>query len=149
MDIIDLREQEFYIEQYVNLRNKYTDLLLTYPINIQSTKESLVKNDVEIRVLAQNNILVGAVILYLYREGEIAFFVKEKNKGIGSRLLGIVEEVANKRGLKFIWAWVLKDNYIAQRVFEKNGFIKKNISKREHKGLIKYGINYKKNLIKV
>jgi len=147
MEIIDFKEKEYFIEQYVHLRNSYTDLLFTSPVNIPETKEWLKKkNDIEIRGLVQDDILLGVVILYLNREGEIAFFVKNQNKGIGGQLLHIIVEVAKKKDMKFIWGWVLKDNFIAQRVFQKNGFVKESISEREYKGIIKYGIMYKKYL---
>jgi len=141
MKIIDLKKEEFFIEQYVNLRNSYVKLLLTLPVNISETKEWLKRNDIEIRGLAQDNVLLGVVILYLSRDGEIAFFAKQVNKRIGSRLLKIIKEVAKEKKLKFIWAWVLKDNFIAQRVFEKNGFVRGEISeriynKKEYRGII-------------
>jgi len=148
MEIIDFKEKEYFIEQYVHLRNSYTDLLLTSPVNIPETKECLKKtNDIEIRGIVQDNILLGVVILYLNREGEIAFFVKKQNQGMGSRLLEIIEGVAKEKNLRSIWGWVLKENLIAQRVFEKKGFIKEGRSEREYRGIINHGIKYKKFLL--
>jgi GNAT superfamily N-acetyltransferase len=145
MEIIDLQEKEYFIEQYVHLRNRYAELLLTSPVTISETKEWFKKDDdIEVRGLVQDNILLGVVILYLNKDGEISFFVKSQNKGIGSHLLHIVAEVAGKKNLEFIWGWVLKDNFIAQRVFEKNGFVKQGISERKYRGEIKQGIRYKK-----
>jgi len=144
MKVIDLKEEECFVEQYVNLRNKYTELLLTSPVDISQTKEWIKRNNIEIRGLVQDNILLGVVVLYLDRDGEIAFFVKNLNKGVGSRLLEIIEEVAKEKRLRFVWAWVLKDNLIAQRVFDKNGFVKERITEREYKGVTKFGIKYKK-----
>ncbi len=91
-----------------------------------------------------NDILLGATILYLDREGEIAFFVKQPNTGLGSHLLMIIQEVACQKGLNSIWAWVLRDNAIACRAFEKNGFLKMEPSERTYKGAIKQGITYQK-----
>ena len=62
------------------------------------------------------------VILYVGKGSEITFFVKHPNQGIGSKLLNIIEDVAKERKLTSLWAWVLKNNFIAQRVFTKNGF---------------------------
>jgi len=144
MKIIDLKKEEFFIEQYVNLRNSYVKLLLTLPVSISETKEWLKRNDIEIRGFVQDNLLLGVVILYLNRDSEIAFFVKYPKKGIGSKLLKIIEKVAKEKNLKSIWAWVRKDNLIAQHVFEKNGFVKEGISKKRYNTVIKLGIKYKK-----
>jgi RimJ/RimL family protein N-acetyltransferase len=115
-------------------------------VNASETREWLKKNDIEIRSLVENDILLGVVILYLNKEGEISFFAKELNKGIGSRLLNIIEEVAKKKNLKSIWAWVLGENLIAQKAFEKNGFKKESVSEKEYKGVLRKGIQYKKYL---
>lgn len=146
MEIIDLKEEEYYIEQYIDLRNSYSELLLTLPVNTTGTKEWLNNDDIEIRGLVQDYILLGVVILYLNKCGEIAFFVKDQNKGMGSKLVSIIEEVAKEKKLLSVWGWALEDNFIAQRVFEKNGFAKESISERRHKGKIRLGINYKKYL---
>lgn len=145
-EIIDLKNHEYFIEQYVDLRNSYTEQLLTSPVNISETKEWLKLNDVEIRGIVREDVLLGVVILYLHRDGEIAFFVRDKNKGVGSKLLEIIEVVGIEKKLNVIWGWVLKDNLIAQRVFEKSGFLKEGISERQYKGLIKQGYIYKKYL---
>lgn len=147
MEIIDLKEEEHYIEQYVQLRNKYAELLLTSSVNFFETKKWIKKNDIEIRGLAQNNVLLGVVILYLSKDGEVAFFVKDINIGIGSKLLNIIDEVAKERKLESIWAWVLDYNYIAQRVFEKKGYIKQGEGARLYGGEIKQCFKYKKNLV--
>jgi N-acetylglutamate synthase-like GNAT family acetyltransferase len=146
MDIIDLRKREDFINQYVQLRNAYAELLLTSPVNVSETREWLQKNDIEIRSLVENDVLLGVVILYLNKEGEISFFAKDLNKGIGSRLLNIVEEVAKKKNLKSIWAWVLEENLIAQKAFERGGFKKESVSEKEYKGIVRKGIQYKKYL---
>ncbi|OGM56398.1 hypothetical protein A3E46_02510 [Candidatus Woesebacteria bacterium RIFCSPHIGHO2_12_FULL_46_16] len=144
--VIDFKKHEGFIEQYVDLRNSYAELLLTAPVNIPDTKEWLKRNDIEVRGILHDDILLGVVILYLNRGGEIAFFVKEKDQGVGSKLLKIAEKVANERELKSLWAWVLVGNFIAQRVFEKNGFLKEGISERQYKSVIKQGYTYKKYL---
>lgn len=144
--IVDLKEEEFFIEQYVHLRNSYTELLLTSPVNIFDTKEWLKRNDIEIRGIVQNRVLLGVVILYLSKDGEIAFFVKNQNKGKGSKLLCIIEKVAKEKNLLSIWGWVLEDNLIAQQVFKKCGFVKEGTTQKEYKGIIKQGTKYRKYL---
>jgi RimJ/RimL family protein N-acetyltransferase len=146
MKVVDLKEEEDLIKQYVDLRNSYADLLLTSPVNVPETKKWLKKNEIEIRGVVEDGALLGVAILYLNRSGEIAFFTKYKNKGIGGRLLYIIKEVAARRYLKSVWAWVLNDNFIAQRVFKKNGFVKEGISEREYNNKIFSGIIFKKDL---
>jgi ribosomal protein S18 acetylase RimI-like enzyme len=146
MRTVDLKEEEYFIEQYVNLRNSYAELLLTSPVNIRETKEWLRRNDIEVRGFVQDDVLLGVVILYMHNDGEVACFVRYPNKGIGTELLKIIEEVAKGKKIGFIWAWVREDNFIAQRAFEKNGFRKTEISKREYDDVLKPGIKYKKLL---
>lgn len=146
MKIIDLKEEEYFIEQYVTLRNNHTELLLTSPVSISETREWLKRNDIEVRGFVQDDVLLGVVILYKQKDGEVAFFVRYPGKGTGSKLLKEIEEVAREKKLRFIWAWVRKDNLIAQRVFEKNGFKKGEISKRESHDGVKLGTEYKKLL---
>ena len=149
IETIDLKEKEDFLDQYIDLRNKYIELLLTSPVTLPETKEWIKRNNIEIRGLVQDNVLLGAVILYLSRNGEITFFVKEPNKGIGSKLLQIIQNIARGKGLQSVWAWVLEDNFIAQRTFEKNGFVKTGMSEREYKGTTKQGFEYKLDLVNV
>lgn len=144
--VIDLKNAINYIDQYVRLRNSYTKLLLTSPVSIVETREWLKKNDIEVWGIVENNILLGIAILYLSKDGEISFFAKDQNKGIGSKLLSIIENVASNKGLKYVWSWVLSDNHIAHRVFEKKGFTKEKADDREYNGMIKNGIEYKKRI---
>lgn len=146
MNVINLKKDEYFLKQYVSLRNSYTKLLLTSPVVIGQTKKWLTRDDIEIRGLAQANVLLGIAILYIGRNGEIAFFVKYPSKGIGSRLLKIIEVVAKERGLKYTWAWVLKDNLMAQRAFIKNGFKNEGTSSKEYQGAVIAGIRYIKIL---
>ena len=146
MEIIDLKKEKSFIEQYVQLRNKYTELLLALPVNILDTKEWLKKNDVEIRGIVQNNVLLGVTILYLSKGGEVSFFVKDKNAGLGSKLLDIIDEIAKDKRMESVWAWVLDYNFIAQKVLEKKGYIKQGMSEREYGGTVKQGFKYKKKL---
>ena len=92
--IIDLKEEPAFIEQYVNLRNGYCDVLLTSPINVADTRIWLQRDDIEIRGIVRGHVLAGVVMLFLSRKGEIAFFTKHKGAGLGSRLLGIIEVAA-------------------------------------------------------
>lgn len=149
MHVVDLKKNIHFIEQYVELRNSYTDLLLTDRISVAGTTEWVgnPKNDpVEIRLLIENGLLSGAVLLYLDRNGEVAFFAKKKNNGVGSRLLEIIQQVAINRSYSSIWAWVRADNLIAQRVFEKNGYKRTGSDQRKYKNVEIKGFTFKKDI---
>jgi len=149
MQTIDLKKDKRFLSQYVALRNSYCDQLLTFPVGIGQTEDWLDKNgqEVEILGLLEADNLLGVSILYLNKNGEVAFFVKDKNKGTGSKLLKIIEEAAKLRKLSSIYAWVAQENTIAQHVFEKSGFVKEKDSDKEYKGKTRGGILYKKYLI--
>ena len=146
--VIDLKREERFIEEYVSLRNRYSKLLTTQLVNVAETKEWLKDNQIEVRVLVQNDIFLGAVILYLNRGGEIALFVRDRHQGIGTKLLKIVEQLAEEKKLLSVCAWVLKDNFLAQRVFRKNGFINEGMIEKMYEGVIREGIRYKKIISK-
>jgi len=46
--------------------------------------------------------------------------------------------------LKSIWAYVLQENKIARRVFEKNGYSRGKMTKKSYQGILRKGIKYKK-----
>lgn len=144
---IDLKEEESYIEQYVSLRNSYTEFLLTSPVNVIATREWLKKNDIEIKGFVEGNTLLGAAILYLNRGGEIAVFVKDIKKGIGSKLLNAIEQAAIARNLSSIWAWVLSSNLKAQKVFARNGYILEDETERSYNSKIVRGFVFRKKLM--
>ena len=146
MRVIDLKDEPDFLEQYVKLRNSYCDLLLTNPVSVDQTKQWLKDNNILIRGLVREKTFLGAVVLYLHRENEVAFFVMERNKGLGTKLLEIIEQVAEKEKLNSLWAWVLINNPVAQRVFEKRGFVRVKSSSRQYKGKILSGIVYTKDL---
>ena len=75
-----------------------------------------------IRLIEEDNVVLGVVLLYPQRDGEVAFFTRNPRRGIGTRLLGIVEKLAREAQLPAVWAWVREDNPIAGRVFEKCGY---------------------------
>ncbi len=144
--IIDLKNEEAYVEEYVSLRNHYCPLLLTSPVNVGETKEWLKRQDIEVRGILQDSCLIGVAILYLHREGEIAFFAKHPNQGVGKKLLRIIEQVAKEKSLKSVWAWVLNDNLTAKRTFEKNGYTMLGQSQRFYEGESKLGIQFRKKI---
>jgi ribosomal protein S18 acetylase RimI-like enzyme len=137
MRTVNLKEERIFLPQYVMLRNKYAKILLTNQVTIKETEEWIKRPDVEVFGIVESDILMGAVILYVDRGGEIAFFARQKGKGYGSRLLAIAEDIARRRGLKAIWAQTLESNTPAIKVFEKRGFKRIGTSERKDNGVHK------------
>lgn len=146
LELLDLKEHEVFLPQYVALRNSYIELLLTDPVTVGETEQWIRSSDVEILIAVENGLLQGAVLLYMERSGEIAFFAREQCRGIGTKLLYLIETVARARGISEIWAWVREDNPIAQRVFEKIGYHFFGRIERSHRGNIVTGIKYTKKI---
>lgn len=146
MEMIDLKKHRAYVRQYVDLRNAYRDVLLTSEVTPDETLIWLETMDVEIRCLVDHGKLMGAVMLYVHKNGEVAFFAREPRKGVGSLLLQTIESVARERDVKTVWAWVLMSNEAAQAAFRKNGY---TVEQRETKkyGASEYqGILFTKNI---
>ncbi len=147
--VIDLKKEEEFVEAYVSLRNRYTHLLLTKTVDAAETKKWLRRGDIEARAILWGSDLVGATILYLHRDGEIALFAKEPNQGVGNELLGVIEQVAKEKNLESVWAWVLDDNLPAKRAFQKNGYKRDGKSLRCYEGESRWGVILKKQFLRV
>lgn len=148
MEVVDLKScREIYLQQYVDLRNQYKDLLLCELVTLESTIQWLGQANVSVKVILSEEKLLGAAILYFDRKGEVAFFALEKGRGWGSILLKAVEKDAINSGLPFIWAWMLEDNIIAQRNFAKNGFAFSEPNTRIYNGMPKKGVIFMKKLL--
>ncbi len=142
--VIDLKKEEEFIEEYVSLRNSHSSLLLTTQVKVVETRKWLKRRDIEVRGIVKNSILTGVTILYLSREGEIAFFTKEPNQGTGKKLLEIIERVAREKNLEGVWAWVLDDNFPAKGTFQKNGYTVDGRSRRSYQGEHRLGVIFRK-----
>ncbi len=142
--IIDLKREDLFIPQYVDMRNFYANLLLSKPVTIAETKAWLSREAVEVKCLIYHDVLIGAVVLYVRKAGEVALFVKEPKKGAGSELLRIIEHVAVGRNLRSLWAWVLSTNIAAQRTFVKSGYRLEKESSKRYEGQLLNGLIYRK-----
>jgi predicted acetyltransferase len=147
LKIIDLKQNELFIPQYVELRNHYVDLLLTNSVTVDETKEWLGREDVEIRCLIEDNVLTGAAILYLNKKGEVAFFVRNTHRGIGSQLLKVIEEVAKEKKLNSLWAWVMSSNMAAQKTFIKNGYLLEGETEKKYRDKVFPGFVFRKKIV--
>jgi len=148
MKIIDLKNNNNFLKQYIDLRNEHKNLLLSLPVTLAETKKWLKTTDIEVRGIVQNDILTGVVILYLEKNGEIAVFVRYPNRGLGTKLLSVIEKVAEQKGLFFVWAWISKDNLVSRHVFEKDGFIKSESGKKRYNNRYIEGNKFVKELQK-
>ncbi len=141
METIDLKTHRSYVQQYLDLRNALRDLLLTRQLTLEETIPWLDTTDTEIRCLVDDHIVVGVVMLYLEKNGEVSLFTKYPRKGLGSELLCIIEQVARERKIEKIWSWVLATNQAALGAIQKNGKTReaittKRFGSREFTGVI-------------
>jgi predicted acetyltransferase len=142
--VINLKDESSFVAQYVELRNRYSEMLLTVPVSVEETKEWLKKEDIEVIGVVKGEVLLGVAILYLHRAGEIAFFVRTPNCGVGGYLLEVVERSARGKGIEGIWAWVLDDNVAARKAFTKAGYaLEKGLDKYFERKL-KKGVIFRK-----
>lgn len=140
---VDLHKDSPWIAAYVELRNRYTELLLTEPVDVESTRNWLTSQDVaKVRCLIDVDRLLGCVLLYPARKGEVAVFVAEKGRGVGTRLIHLVPEMVSEMGLTSAWAWVRADNPVAGRVFENCGFVPTGAETRTFQGRTVDGRRY-------
>jgi len=142
--IIDLKREDLFISQYVDLRNRYAQLLLSKPVTVAETKAWLSREAVEVKCLIEKDVMIGAVVLYLSKAGEVALFVKEPKRAAGSQLLRVIERVATEKELASLWAWVLTTNLAAQRTFLKNGYRLERESSRQYDNQLLGGFIYRK-----
>jgi RimJ/RimL family protein N-acetyltransferase len=75
------------------------------------------------------------VILYLDRAERLHSSLGQPGRGVGPRLLGIIEETGRETGLIRVWAWVLCVNERARRVFQKCGYTEIGVTERIHEGM--------------
>lgn len=146
MQILDLKSNLSYVQQYIDLRNQYITELLTQPVQFAPTIDWIRNGNVLISIMVDDAVLCGVVILYFDRNCEVSVFVRERGQGIGSALLTHLGKEAFNRGVKQLWAWVLEDNLNARKLFEKNGYSFDGSSNRIYNNMIKQGMIYKKEL---
>jgi len=144
--VINLKDEDSFIAQYVELRNKYCELLLTVPVNVEETQKWIKNEDVEVVGVVKGDALLGVVILYLHRAGEIAFFVRSPNHGAGSYLLKLVERIARDKGMGSVWAWVLNENVAARKTFTKAGYSLEKESSKYFERRLRKGVVFRKTV---
>lgn len=144
--VVNLKVARSYIDQYVNLRNQYTQILLTRSVTAEETEKWLNSGEVSVRCLVLNGKVIGAVILNFQRDGEVTFFAAVTGRGIGQHLLAVIEKVAREKKLEAIWAWVLNENEAAQKAFIKSGYAREKEMNRIYEGRKVNGICFRKSV---
>ena len=122
VNVVNLKENLQYLDQYLELRNAHKDELFTKSVSYEKTKNWIQSNSILVKIAIKNEILLGVAILYLAKDNEITIFTKEKNKGIGSLLLKELEKYALENNLKSIYSWVEKSNEASCALFLKQKF---------------------------
>jgi len=146
IDIVDLEENLQYLDQYIELRNSFTDKLLCEKVTMQDTKEWIKNTQLCIKIATQNSLILGVVILYMDKENEITVFVKEQNKGLGNLLLLEIEKFALDSKIKQIYAWIQNTNIASQSLFLKQKYIKQKQSTKIFNNIKYTGDIYQKEL---
>jgi len=144
--VINLKNNERFLAQYVGLRNRYALALLTHPVTIEQTKQWINRSDIWIQGLVQGKLLLGAAVLYGNKKGEITFFARFPGKGTGIRLLNAIESKAHDAGFCSIWGWTKYGNTAARKAFEKGGFRRCGATTRTYGNRSVRGIIYRKRL---
>ncbi len=124
LKIVNLIDTPRFMTEYVDLRNRYTKELLTAIVTVDETVAWLNGSNVHVLIAENGDELLGAIILYLDKNGEIAIFTKYQGKQIASALLQNMKNVAKKiYSLQSLWCWVANNNHASLRVFIKNDFV--------------------------
>ena len=147
MILCDLKDALYLTDQYVKLRNLWAKNLLTDDVNEKETLEWLHEKSVVILVACEEDEVVGASILYLEKEGEIAIFVKRKRSGVGTTLLKEIQAQAKNKNIKKLWAWISDTNIASKKLFEKNKFNADKPCSRVFSGTIYNGMVYEMEII--
>lgn len=142
--ILDLKKHLNLLPQYVELRNNYCELLLTQSVGLAESMRWIKDTTTEIRAIEEGNLISGVGFLNIDRGGEVSFFARRRNRGIGTRLLKVIDDVAKQVKLPLIWAWVREDNRVAAKVFEKCGYCASGCEERIYKGKPVRGARYTK-----
>lgn len=146
INVIDLNHNLQYLNQYIELRNKYKDKLFTKSVNYEETKKWIKNNFILIKIAIKNEILLGVVVLYLNKNNEITIFTKEESKGIGSLLLIEIEKYALKNNIKYIYSWVEQSNEISKALFFNQNFLLFNESIKKYNDIEYIGNIFQKEL---
>lgn len=151
MKIISLAKAPEFITQYVDLRNIYKENLLTNIVTAEETLEWLNRSDICVEVAINDQELLGAVILYLNKDAELAIFTKYHRQGVANKLLQSVKMTAKQTySLEYIWAWVADENKASLSLFLRNGFSKIKTTPKLYNNMTILGSMYRyefKNIV--
>jgi hypothetical protein len=146
LEFVDLKAVPRLLEQYVDLRNKYSSDLLSEPVEMKNTENWLSTANIKVICAVAEKTLQGVAILYFDKGGELAFFSRTPGKGTGSCLLVEADKSALSKGLGRIWAWTAKTNQSAQSSFIKSGYSAVEETERKFRSMSILGIIFEKHL---
>ncbi len=135
--VVNLKKNQQWLTDYVFLRNKHLQALLSEKVDLAATKEWLRQNDVELYGIIDGGIFQGAVVIYIKEnkgEGEVAFFTSNIGCGYGGRLLKITDVVAVERRLSKLCAWTRDNNVPAINVFRRNRYFLVKKTEKTYRG---------------
>lgn len=119
------------IEGIVHIEN----LSFSIPWSENAFKDEIIKNDLAFYITAKiNTKIVGYIGMWkIFEEGHItniAIHPDHRNQGIGVKLLKEILDICKTNKIKRITLEVRKSNYIAQKLYIKQGFEINGIRKK-------------------
>ena len=116
--MVNLCSAREHVKGYIDLRNRYTDELMTKPITVESTEEWLRSGGGLIHIAVECGSVVSAVIVHKRRE--VTIF--SDKAGVGNTLLAEAEAMAQELGFCDLWARVEENNIKAHDLFLRIGY---------------------------
>lgn len=110
-----------YVPQYVALRNRYTEHLLSHNVDVEETRQWLGLRCVWIAV--QGGSVLGAAWIDASRADQLSIVCAQPGQGVGTLLMDFVEKEAKKYGRRSLSVAVSDRNPPALAFFLSRGYI--------------------------
>lgn len=147
INIVNLRKNLQYLEQYIQLRNTYAHALLSKNITYETSQKWIQDDLICVLLALEEQTLLGVAILYLAKDNEVSIFTKEHNKGIGTLLLQKLEQHALRKGLHSLHSWIADTNIASASLFKKQRYIQKKQTIKYHNNIKYAGYIFQKELL--
>lgn len=142
LEIINLKENLGFVEEYVTLRNAWKQNLLTDEVDLDKSYEWVKNSNTIILGVLENRQLTGVGMVYLDKENEIALFVKNQKKGLGTLIMRHLINEMKERNFSYLRGWTYNPNM--RKLFEKYNFKYLGERERAFKGEYYKGGDYEK-----